>query len=409
MKRIVCIGTLDTKGAEVLYLRNLIQKRGHAVTVIDDGVVGEPAFIPDITREEVAAAAGATLDEVISFGTQDKASRIMPIGLTEIVKRLYSSGLLNAVIGIGGSIGTSMATAAMRELPVGVPKLMVSTRAGLNESEKYVGTKDVTLMPSVCDIQGLNRITTRILANAAGAIAGMAEAAEDKPEFSERPLVVMSEVGSTTQCGLRVKSALESKGYEVVIFAGLGLGGKCQEDFIKNNAVAGVIELSVYEISNELFGGRHSSGPHRLEAAGERGIPQLITPGMVNIISFHAESVPDSFKDRQEPRYPGIVAAYLNADQLKIVAKAIAEKLNRATGPLKVLIPNRGFSSFSSKGFKLYDPRDEKAFTDTLTAHLGRSIVIREIDSHINDVEFADAVVNEFLELLASGSRGNSS
>lgn len=402
MKRIVCIATLDTKGAEVLYLKNIIEKSGHIVTVIDDGMAGEPAFIPDVTREEVAAAANATLDEVVSLGTQDKASRIMPIGLIEIVKRLYKSGRLDGVIAIGGSIGTSMATAAMRELPVGVPKLMVSTRAGLNESGMYVGTRDITLMPSVCDIQGLNRITRKILTNAAGAIVGMAELADDNVEFPERPLVVMSEVGTTTKCGLRVKSVLESKGYEVVIFAGLGLGGKCQEEFIKNNAVAGVIELSLYEISNELFGGRHSSGPHRLEAAGERGIPQVITPGMVNVISFHAESVPDSFKDRQEPRYPGIAAVYLNADQLKIVAKIIAEKLNRATGPLKVLIPKRGFSSFSSKEFKLYDARDERIFTDTLTATLNRSIGIREIDSHINDLDFADAVVDEFLELLAA-------
>jgi len=400
MKKIVCIATLDTKGAEAQYVKKIIEKKGHAVTLIDTGILGKPAITADITREEVAAAANTTIPEVIALGTEGKASRVMPIGLAEIVKRLYNSGKLDAVISIGGSIGTTMATAAMRELPVGVPKLMVSTRAGLDESGRYVGTKDVTLMPSVCDIQGLNRVTRRILANAAGAIVGMVEVADDQIDAPEKPLIVMSEVGTTTKCGLRVKSALESKGYEVVIFGGAGIGGKCQEEFIKNNPVKGVIELSIYEVSNELFGGRHTSGPDRLEAAGQKGIPQIITPGMVNILSFHADAVPNLFKDRQEPRQPGIAAVYLKADQLERVAKTIAEKLNRATGPVRVLLPSRGFSSFSGKERKLYDLKDERAFNDSLKASLISSIPVREIDAHINDVEFSNAVVEEFFQLL---------
>lgn len=400
MKKIVCIATLDTKGAEAQYVKKLIEKRGHTVTVIDDGVLGKPTITADITREEVAAAANTTIGEVAALGTEGKVSRVMPVGLVEIVKRLYKEGKLDGIISIGGSIGTSMATTVMRELPVGVPKLMVSTRVGLAESGRYVGTKDVTLMPSVCDIQGLNRITRRILANGAGAIAGMVEMTVDEVEIPDKPLIVMSEVGTTTQCALRVKSALEGKGYEVVIFGGQGIGGKCQEEFIKSNPVEGVIELSIYEVSNELFGGRHTSGPHRLEAAGERGIPQIITPGMANILSFPADAVPDLFKDRQEPRQPGIAAVYLAANQMELLAKTVAEKLNRATGPVKVLLPTRGFSTFSGKERKLYDPKDERAFNESLKASLISSIPVREIDVHINDVEFSNAVLEEFFQLL---------
>jgi uncharacterized protein (UPF0261 family) len=216
MKKIVCIATLDTKGAEAQYVRKLIEKRGHTVTLIDDGVLGKPAIPAEITREEVAAAANTTIGEVAALGSEGKVSRVMPVGLVEIVKRLYNSGKLDGIISIGGSIGTSMATTAMRELPVGVPKLMVSTRVGLDESGRYVGTKDVTLMPSVSDIQGLNRITRRILANGAGAIVGMVEMTVGEVEIPDKPLIVMSEVGTTTQCALRVKSVLEGKGYEVV-------------------------------------------------------------------------------------------------------------------------------------------------------------------------------------------------
>ena len=400
MKKIVCIATLDTKGTEAQYVKKLIEKRGHTVTVIDDGVLGKPAITADITREEVAAAANTTIGEVAALGTEGKVSRVMPVGLVEIVKRLYKEGKLDGIISIGGSIGTSMATTAMRELPVGVPKIMVSTRVGLDESGRYVGTKDVTLMPSVCDIQGLNRITRRILANGVGAIVGMVEMTVDEVEIPDKSLIVMSEVGTTTQCALRVKAALEGKGYEVVIFGGQGIGGKCQEEFIKNNPVEGVIELSIYEVSNELFGGRHTSGPHRLEAAGEKGIPQIITPGMANILSFHADAVPDLFKDRQEPRQPGIAAVYLAANQMELLGKTVAEKLNRATGPVKVLLPTRGFSAFSGKERKLYDPKDERAFNHSLKTSLISSIPVREIDVHINDVEFSNAVVEEFFQLM---------
>lgn len=403
MKRIILIASLDTKGAEAEFVRNLLEKRGHRVTLIDDGVLGRPAIRPEITREEVAAEAGTTIEEVAALGTEGKISRVMPVGLIKIVKRLRDSGELDGLISIGGAIGTSMATTAMRELPVGVPKLMLSTRAGLDESSRYVGTRDVTLMPSICDIQGLNRVTKRLLVNAAGAIAGMVEMAEEDARVPVRPLVVMSEVGTTTRCGLRVKSAVEKAGYEVVIFGGSGIGGRCQEEFVKNSPAQALIELSIYEVSNEIFGGRHASGPNRMEAAGEKGIPQIITPGMVNILSFNEDSIPDLFKNSWEPRQPGSVAVYLNAEQLETVGKAVAEKLNRAKGPVRVLIPNRGFSAFSDKGRKFYDPDHERGFTDSLKASLAPRIALQELDCHINDAEFADAVIADFFELLEAG------
>jgi uncharacterized protein (UPF0261 family) len=395
-KIIVCIATLDTKGLEIQYIKEIIEKRGHRVFLIDSGILGKPTLCPDITREEVAVAAGTTLDDIKAIGNESKAIEMMAMGLCNLVKSLYHSGRLDGVISFGGGMGTSMATTAMKELPVGVPKLVVSTKvAQTGVAKEYMGSKDITMVSSVADIAGLNRLTRKIMSNAAGAIVGMVETREEK--MVDHPLVVISMNGTTTKCGSRVMSVLEGENYEVVVFHSIGVGGRALEEFIKNEPVEAVIELGLNEIGNELLGGMASAGPARLEAAGEKGILQIITPGSVDFINFLTpETVPPKYKDRNLIFHnPQATVLRLNSDELKLVAEVMAEKLNRATGSVKVLIPAHGFSSWDQKGKSFYDPEADRVFIDFLKRRLRPSIRISEVEAHINDNQFADIIVEE--------------
>jgi len=410
-KTIVCIGTLDTKGSEIQYVKNIIEQRGHRVLLIDDGILGAPTISADISRGDVAIAAGSTLEQIRGMGSEIKALEMMTEGLCKIVKHLYQSGNLDGVISVGGGMGTSMATAAMRELPLGIPKLMVSTKVAQSGVAKvYMGTKDITMVSSVADIAGLNRLTKKIAANAAGAIVGMVESLE--VEIGDNPLVVMSMNGTTTKCGSKVMSILEGEKYEVVVFHSIGVGGRALEEFVRNESVEGVIELGLNEIGNELFGGLAKAGPNRLEAAGEKGILQIITLGSVDFINFLGpETVPPQYKDRNLMYHnPQATTLRLNQDEMRLVAEVIAEKLNRANGPVKVLIPTRGFSSWDQEGKSFYDPDADKIFIDSLKRSLHPSIMVSEIDAHINDEQFAEAIVEEFCkraggEEMTIGSR----
>lgn len=398
-KTIVCIATLDTKGFEIQYIRDIIEQRGHRVVLIDDGILGEPTVRADITREEVAKAAGTTLREVKAIGNETSAVEIMTKGLGKILIDLYQSGKLDGVISIGGGMGTVMATTAMKELPLGVPKLVVSTKvAHSGVAREYMGTKDITMVSSVADIAGLNRLTRKIATNAAGAIIGMVETRE--VEVSNKPLVVMSMNGTTTRCGLKVMSALEDNHYEVVVFHSIGVGGKALEEFVKSEPVRGVIELGLNEIGNELFGGLATAGPHRLQAAGERGIFQLVTPASVDFINFLSpETVLPKFKDRRMVFHnPQATAVRLNDNETRLLAETVATKLNSAKGPVKVFIPIRGFSSWDQEGKGFFDPQVDRIFIESLKEKLTPSVMVSEIDAHINDDRFADALVEEFMK-----------
>lgn len=293
-------------------------------------------------------------------------------------------------------MGTAVASAVMRELPIGVPKFMLSSQkivqAGISG---YVGTKDIATMPSVADIAGLNMLTRKALSNAVGAIVGMVESPE--LEVVKKPLVFMSMLGTTTGCGLKVKSLLENKGLEVIIFHSIGIGGMTLEELIQSYPVRGVIELGLNEIGNELLGGVATAGPNRLEAAGKKGIPQIITPGNADFINFLApDTIPSQYRSRNlHAHNPQATLMRLNADELKLVGETVARKLNLATGPVKVLIPKRGFSSLDYKGRIFYDPVADKAFVDSLVNSLHKAITVKEIDAHINDDKFADAIVEE--------------
>ena len=403
-KVILCIGTLDTKGPELQYVKQLIeQKRGYKALVMDTGSLGAAFFTPDITAEEVAQAAGRTIQEVRDLKEAGPAAKIMTLGATKIVRTLYRSGKFQGVISIGGGMGSGVASAVMRELPIGMPKFMLSSQkivqAGIRN---YVGTKDIVVMPSVADIAGFNRLTRDALRKSVGALLGMMETAES--EVSEKPLVFMTMTGLSTGCGLRVKSYLEDQGFEVAVFHTIGVGGRTFEELVRCYPVKGVVELGLNEIGNELFGGLASAGPNRLEAAGEKGIPQIITPGCIDIINFLApETLPDRYKDRPLCFHnPQATLPRLNAEEFRLVGETVSKKLNLAAGPVRVLIPIRGFSSLDCEGNIFYDPITDRAFIDSLKSSLKETIEVREVDAHINDVAFADVVANEFIDIIKS-------
>jgi uncharacterized protein (UPF0261 family) len=385
-KIVLCIGTLDTKGPELQYIKQLIErKKGYNALVMDIGSLGIAPFAADITAEEEAGP----------------AAKIMTVGAIRIVKDLYRSGKFHGAISIGGGMGSGVASAVMRELPIGMPKFMLSSQkivqAGIRN---YVGTKDIVIMPSVADIAGFNRLTRDALRKSVGAIIGMMEATES--EASEKPFVFMTMTGLSTGCGLKVKSFLEEKGFEVAVFHTIGVGGETFEELLKSYRVSGVIELGLNEIGNELFGGLASAGPNRLQAAGEKGIPQIITPGCIDIINFLApETLPDRYKDRPLCFHnPQATLPRLNAEEFRLIGETMGKKLNRAVGPVRVLIPIRGFSSLDRLGNIFYDPITDRAFIDSLKSSLKETIEVREVDAHINDDEFADVVANEFMDII---------
>lgn len=401
-KVILCIGTLDSKGPELQYVKQLIErKKGYRTLVMDTGSLGEAYFTADITAGEIAEAAGSTIEKVRSLDEAGPASAIMTLGATRIARDLYNSGKFHGVISIGGGMGSGVASAVMRELPIGIPKFMLSSQkivqAGIR---KYVGTKDIVVLPSMADIAGLNRLTMDSLSKAVGAIIGMMETAE--PEESGQPLVFMTMTGLSTGCGLKAKSLLEEEGFEVAVFHAIGVGGETYEELVRSYPVKGVIELGLNEIGNELFGGLASAGPNRLEAAGEKGIPQIITPGCIDIINFLApETLPDKYRDRTLCYHnPQATLPRMNAGELSLIAGTMAKKLNLAAGRVKFLIPLRGFSSLDRQGGIFYDPAADRAFIDSLKSSLNKNIEVKEIDAHINDSEFAEDLVNEFMDII---------
>ena len=401
-KVILCIGTLDTKGPEVQYVKDLIErKRGWAALVMDTGCQGEGYFKADISADEVARAGGSTIQSVRGLKEAGPAARVMTAGAVKLAKELFDSGRFQGVISVGGGTGSSIASAVMRELPIGFPKFMLSTQkivqAGIR---RYVGTRDIAVMPSVVDIAGLNQLTRGALRRSVGAIMGMIDAPEENS--TGKDLVFMTMTGLSTGCGDEVRSRLEEEGFEVVVFHAIGMGGETFEEMVKSYPVKGVIELGLNEIGNELFGGLASAGPHRLEAAGKKGIPQVVTPGCVDFINFLApETLPERYKDRAICYHnPQATLPRMNADELRLVAKTMADKLNSSSGPVRFLVPLRGFSSPDCVGNPFYDPSADLAFAECIRGSLKPQIGIKEIDAHINDPEFAHAVAADFLDIM---------
>jgi uncharacterized protein (UPF0261 family) len=399
-KIVVIIGTLDTKGKEFAFIKELIEKEGLKTLVVDFGVMGEPAFKPDISRDEVARAGGGNLAHFASGEHKDQAMQTMAAGLVAIVRRLYDEGKLHGIIGMGGTGGTSIATAAMRTLPVGVPKVMVSTIAG-GDVSAYAGTKDITFIPSIVDVAGINRISRQIFANAAGAIAGMAKMEVSK-DVSEKPLVVASMFGNTTTCVDHARGLLEKAGYEVLVFHATGTGGKTMESLIADGYIAAAMDITTTELADYVCGGVLSAGPERCMAASRAGIPAVIVPGCVDMANFWGiDTVPEKYAGRNLYQWnPNVTLLRTNVEENIRMGEMIAAAANAATAPVAVLLPLKGVSMLDSEGDKFWDPEADRACFDTIKKNLKPGIRVIEMENNINDPAFSEKVAMTLLDML---------
>jgi uncharacterized protein (UPF0261 family) len=403
---VLLIATFDTKGQEALYLRQCIEAQGVRVLVMDTGILGSPYAEGGIPREEVARQGGMALEEAVSTGDKRLCTEIMCKGSERITRELYDRQEIQGVIGIGGAQGTEIACAAMRVLPTGVPRLMASTVAnGPHQFGFYMGTKDLTIMHTVSDMQGLNFLTKRILENSAGAICGMVKSLRPEAMKSRGIPVAMSMLGTTTPGALRAKAILESHGFEVVAFHQNGTGGIAMEDMIREGMFQGVLDLNLHEIGDRYVGGLHGAiRGDRLTAAGDRGLPQVVAPGSGNYtVQGAPETLSEDMKRRKHFNYnPHLTLVRLLPGELEEVGKEIAQKLNRAKGPVKVFIPLKGFSFPDRQGLPHWEPEGNQGFINALKRHLNPGIPLVELDAHINDPDFIDPVVEEFMMMMAS-------
>lgn len=405
-RTIALIATLDTKGEEAQFVREQIERRGHQVVLIDPGILGgEVAVRAEVTREDVARASGvSSVAEVRSWGEKARALEQMIKGATAIVAGMAADGEIHGIIGIGGGTGTSIGTAVMRALPLGFPKLMVSTIAsGKQRFGPFVGIRDLAMMHSVADILGLNPIMRKVLANAAGAICGMAEV-DVGLERSKKPVVFATMFGNTTPCIMQARSFLISNGYEVVVFHPNGTGGPAMEELLDLRLADGVLDLTPHEVVGDMFPESTMGAPNRLVAAGRRGIPQVVGPGAVDYLVFERpELIPEKYRGRKSFRHSReITLLRVEKEEMVIAAETIAERLNAARGPVGVAIPLRGFSFPSREGGPTYDPEGDRAFIEVLKSRLKPEIEYVEVDSHINDCPYAETAA-AMLDRLMSG------
>lgn len=405
MATIVLIGTLDTKGIEYEYMRRRLREDGCDVILVDAGVMGKPLAVPDVTREEVAKAGGQSIVDLVTRGDRGMAVETMAAGAAKVALELFRQGRLHGVLGLGGSGGSTVAARAMRELPVGVPKFMVSTLAS-GDTRPYVGASDIAMMYSVVDIAGINRISERILTNAASGIAGMARAYEAfRPAPGAKILIGATMFGVTTPCVTAARHRLEGKGYEALVFHATGTGGQSMEALVKGGYLAGVLDITTTELADELVGGVLSAGPERLEAAGARGIPQVVSLGALDMVNFGpADTVPERFRGRLLYKHnPSVTLMRTTAIECAELGRTIARKLNAARGPVAMFIPLRGISAISTKGGPFYDPEADRALIGGLTSTLRAGIEVREWETDINSPDFAHAMADRLDEFIREG------
>jgi uncharacterized protein (UPF0261 family) len=389
---IVIVGALDTKGTEFRFVRDLIQSSGLETLVVDFGVMEDPSFTPVVTADEVARAAGSSLAQLRAKADKSLAMRTMSDGLAKVVTDLHAAGRLGGILGMGGGGGTSIATAAMRELPTGVPKLMVSTVAA-GDIAPYVGTRDITMMPSVVDVAGLNSISRRIYANAAAAIVGMVK---QTPEVStigeEKPLITASMFGNTTPCVNHARQLLEASGYEVLVFHATGTGGRTMEGLIADGYIKANLDLTTTELADEVCGGVLSAGSDRMMAAARAGIPAVLAPGCVDMANFHARAdVPQKYQSRLLYEWnPNITLLRTNVEENRAIGEMIAHAANASTGPVAVLIPLQGVSQLDSPGGAFWDPAADEACFTAIKEKLRSDIPRLEMDNNIYDAAFAE-------------------
>ena len=402
MATIAVLGTLDSKGEEHAFVAKLIKARGHQALLIDVGT-GAPATIkPDITREEVAAVAGINLTDLIARKDRGECVVAMSQAAPVMLAKLAAEGRIQGVISLGGGGGTAIATAAMRALPIGFPKLMVSTLAAGNVAP-YLGTKDITMMPSLADVAGLNRLSMVIFTRAAGAICGMVESV---PQVSAtRPLVVASMFGNTTACVTTARAVLEQAGYEVLVFAATGAGGRSMEAVIESGIVSGVLDLTTTEWADELVGGVLNAGPTRMDAAVKARIPVVVAPGCLDMVNFGEKaSVPAKFSNRTFYIHnPQVTLMRTTPSECAELGAILAKKVNAYTVPSAVMIPRKAISVISAPGKAFHDAIADAALFDALRQ--GSKVPVHEFDCEINDPAFAEACARKLLELMAAAGR----
>lgn len=400
MKTVAIAGTFDSKGAEFSYVKSVIESLGLKTFTIHSGVF-EPMFTPDVSNIEVAAAAGVDILEIAARKDRAAGTEALAQGMEKIVPRLYAEGKFDAMLSFGGTGGTSIVTAGMRALPIGVPKLMVSTVASGNTAP-YVGTSDIIMFPSIVDVSGLNSFSTKIFTNAAHAIAGMVQF-ESAPPMDKKPLVAATMFGVTTPCIDYARAHLELHGYEVLVFHATGTGGQTMESLIEAGYIDGVLDLTTTEWCDELVGGVLAAGPHRLEAAGRCKVPQVVSTGALDMVNFGPyETVPETFRERNLYKHnPSVTLMRTTVGENRQLGEKIAEKLNGSQGPTVLMLPLKGVSMLDVEGEAFHGPEEDKMLFDTLRLRIDhKNVELIEMNTYINDQAFAVAAADKLMELM---------
>jgi uncharacterized protein (UPF0261 family) len=404
--RIALIGTLDTKGREIEYVRGRLRKLGATPIVVDSGILGEAEdCVPDISRAEVAREGGHELDEVRAAGSRGAAVELMEKGVRAVCLRLWLEGRLDGALCLGGAEGAILGAAAMRALPVGVPKLIVSPSAsGRRAFAPFVGESDVLVLHSVVDILGLNPIARAVFDNAAAAVVGMARDAGRPLESIGGRSVGITMLGHTTPAVMHIRTALERAGHEPVVFHANGVGGPAMENLVAAGALAGVIDYTLSELANSLLDGLHATGPDRLTVAGAHGLPQVVVPGCADFFNQGApDTVPARYRARKSYYHnPVATLVRLEPDEMAALGRTIAERLNEARGPVEVLVPTQGFSLADVEGGDLWYPEADAALIEALAAALRPEIPLESVDTHVNDPAFAGQVAERYLALVGA-------
>jgi len=395
------LATLDTKGHEAAWVRDLLRGYGVHAALVDVGCLAEPVVEPDVSRAEVFSAAGFDVAQLAAQGDRGAAITAAARASAAWIAQAHAAGRVAGVLALGGSAGTTIGTAAMRALPIGVPKVMLSTLAS-GQVRHYVGDKDILMLNSIVDLSGLNRITRQVLGEAARAMAGLARF-EQPPAMGDRPLIAATMFGVTTPCVEQARRLLEDAGYEVLVFHATGSGGQAMETLITDGLIAGVLDITTTELADELVGGVLSAGPERLTAAARRGVPQVVSVGATDMVNFHArETVPERFRDRKLYQHnPSVTLMRTTADECRRIGADIGHKLSSAVGQACVLLPAQGVSAIDRAGQPFDDPAARQALFDALRES-APGLEIHTLDLHINDPEFAKAAVDRLIELMAA-------
>lgn len=405
--RVLLLGTFDSKGVEYAFLRERILACGCEVMSINAGIGGSTDLFPvDVEADAVAKAGGESLESLREKRDRGHAMSVMSAGAAALVRGMYDNGEFDGIIGMGGSGGTGIVTAAMRMLPVGVPKFCISTLAA-GDIGPFVGTKDIVMMPSIADVAGINRISRTVLSRAAGAICGMVHAAIPEAA-SERPLIAASMFGNTTACVDACREALDQAGYEVLVFHATGTGGRVLESLASEKLVDAVLDITTTEWADELCGGILSAGPDRLSGPGESGLPHLIVPGCIDMCNFGSmASVPEKFKSGDRLFYewtPEVTLMRTTVEENRQLGEIFAARANAATGPVAFLFPLKGVSMLDADGDRFCDREADQAFFAAVRENVRDGIRVEDIDANINDPEFSVRAVEIVLELIAEAS-----